>query len=103
VKSGPTDVFLFPPALHIANRVKMTRGKGIQEGVRAKLAEGVTWDALGAMSPGEIRQKGLWPKGFLPLEHPNHAEGGMLFPKYHIDKIKQPVDRDLTRFDLDYD
>ena len=55
------------------------------------------------MTPEQIREKGLWPKGFLPLPHPNHAEGGMLFPKYHIDKIKQQEDRDLTRFDLDFD
>ena len=30
-------------------------------------------------------------------------EGGMLFPKYHIDEIKKQEDRDLTRFDLDFD
>ena len=27
----------------------------------------------------------------------------MLFPKYHIDKVKEQEDRDLTRFDLDFD
>ena len=82
----------------------MSRGKPVQEGVRVKLPEGVqSWQELADMTPEEIRQKGLWPKGFLPLPHPNHAEGGMLFPKYHIDKIKQQEDRDLTRFDLDFD
>ena len=55
------------------------------------------------MTPEEIREKGLWPKGFLPLPHPNHAEGGMLFPKHHIDEIKKQEGRDLTRFDLDFD
>jgi cytochrome c peroxidase len=55
------------------------------------------------MSPEQIRQKAAWPKGFLPLPHPNHAEGGMLFPKHHIDQIKKQEERDLTRFDLDYD
>ena len=39
----------------------------------------------------------------MPLPHPNHAEGGMLFPKFHIDEIKKQEDRDLTRFDLDFD
>jgi cytochrome c peroxidase len=87
-----------------AKGVTMFRGKPVQEGVRVKLPEGVqSWQELAEMTPAEIRQKGLWPKGFLPLPHPNHAEGGMLFPKYHIDKIKQQEDRDLTRFDLDFD
>ena len=26
--------------------------------------------------------KDLFPTGFLPLPHPNHPEGGMLFPKF---------------------
>lgn len=55
------------------------------------------------MKPDEIREKDLWPKGFLPLPHPNHPEGGMLFPGFHIEEIKKQEARDLTRFDLDYD
>jgi cytochrome c peroxidase len=55
------------------------------------------------MSSEEIRRRDLWPKGFLPLPHPNHAEGGMLFPQHHIDEIKKQEERDLTRFDLDFD
>ena len=55
------------------------------------------------MTPDEIREKGLFPAGFLPLPHPNHPEGGMLFPKFHIDEIKKQEGRDLTRFDLDFD
>ena len=52
--------------------VMMSGGrKPVQQGVRVKLAAGVTWDALAAMSPDEIRQKGLLPPGFLPL--PRHA------------------------------
>jgi cytochrome c peroxidase len=39
----------------------------------------------------------------MPLPHPNHAAGGMLFPKFHIDEIKKQEGRDLTRFDLDFD
>ena len=83
--------------------VTMTKGKAVQEGVRVKLPAGVTWDQLANMTPEEIKQKGLWPKGFLPLPHPNHPEGGMVFPKYHIDEIKKQTAVDLTRFDLDYD
>jgi len=87
-----------------AKDVTMSRGKPVQGGVRVKLPESVeSWTALGAMSPEQIRQKAAWPKGFLPLPHPNHAEGGMLFPKLHIDQIKKQEERDLTRFDLDFD
>jgi cytochrome c peroxidase len=83
--------------------ITMSRGKPVQEGVRAKLPPGVTWERLAAMTPEEIRGKGVFPKGFLPLPHPNHPEGGMLFPQFHIDEVKKQEGRDLTRFDLDYD
>ncbi|ARG98432.1 cytochrome b6 [Legionella micdadei] len=81
----------------------MTTGKPIQEGVRVKLPAGVTWDDLAKMTPEQIKEKGLFPQGFLPLPHPNHAEGGMLFPKFAIDEINKQEGRDLTRFDLDFD
>jgi len=83
--------------------VTMSRGKAVQGGVRVKLKSGSSWDQLAAMSPDEVRDKGAFPAGFLPLPHPNHPEGGMLFPKFHIDEIKKQEDRDLTRFDLDFD
>ena len=83
--------------------VAMSRGKPVQRGVRVKLPKGMTWQELADMRPAEIREKGLFPKGFLPLPHPNHPEGGMVFPQFHIDEIKRQTDRDLTRFDLDLD
>jgi cytochrome c peroxidase len=86
-----------------ANGVTMSRGKPIQAGVRVKLPQGATWESLSRMSPQDIRSKGLFPAGFLPLPHPNHPEGGMVFPKFHIDEIKKQEGRDLTRFDLDFD
>jgi cytochrome c peroxidase len=87
-----------------AKGLTMSRGKPVQEGVRVKLPSSVkSWQDLANMTPEAIRDKGVWPKGFLPLPHPNHAEGGMLFPKVAIDKIKQQEDRDLSRFDLDFD
>ena len=86
-----------------AKEVTMTRGKAVHEGVRVKLHGGMTWEKLAALTPEEIKEKGLWPKGFLPLPHPNHKEGGMLFPRFHIEEIKKQEARDLTRFDLDYD
>ena len=85
------------------HKITMSRGKAVQKGVRVRLPEGVTWEDLSTMSVAEIHNKALWPKGFLPLPHPNHPEGGMLFPKFHIDEIKKQEGRDLTRFDLDYD
>lgn len=81
----------------------MTRGKQIQQGVRVKLATGTSWEKLTAMTPEEIRANDLFPLGFLPLPHPNHAEGGMVFPQFEIDEIKKQEGRDLTRFDLDFD
>ncbi len=86
-----------------AEGVTMSLGKAIQEGVRVKLPWGVSWEDLAEMAPDQIRNKDLFPKGFLPLPHPNHPEGGMVFPKFHIEEIKKQVGRDLTRFDLDYD
>ncbi len=86
-----------------AEGVTMTRGKPIQEGVRVKLHEGVTWVKLAGMSPAEIRERSAWPAGLYPLPHPNHPEGGMVFPEFHIKEIKKQEGRDLTRFDLDFD
>jgi cytochrome c peroxidase len=83
--------------------VKMSRGKAVQEGVRVRLPEGTTWEKLGQLSPEEIRDQDLFPLGFMPLPHPNHPEGGMIFPKFHIDEVKKQEERDLTRFDLDFD
>ena len=86
-----------------ASGVTMSRGKPVQEGVRTKLPTGMTWETLASMSPEEVREKDLFPAGFYPLPHPNHPEGGMLFPKFHIEEIKKQEARDLTRFDLDFD
>ncbi len=86
-----------------AQGVTMSRGKPVQAGVRAKLPAGMTWEKLATMTPEEVRQKDSFPKGFFPLPHPNHPEGGMVFPKFHIDEVKRQEGRDLTRFDLDYD
>src|SRR5580700_11011975 len=60
---------------HPAQGVTMEHGKPLQEGVRVKVPPGVTWEQLASMSPDDIRDRGLWPKGFLPLPHPIHATG----------------------------
>lgn len=86
-----------------ASGVTMSKGKPVQEGIRVKLTGGLTWEKLAGMKPEEIRKKELFPAGFMPLPHPNHPEGGMLFPGYHIEEVKKQSGRDLERFDLDYD
>jgi cytochrome c peroxidase len=86
-----------------ASGVTMSGGKPVQEGVRVKLSAGMTWEQLAAMSPADIRAKDLWPSGFFPLPHPHHENGGMIFPQPLIDETKRQTDRDLTRFDLDFD
>jgi len=86
-----------------ANGATMSSGKPVQEGVRVKLPKDTSWDKLAAASPEEIREKGLFPAGFFPLPHPNHPEGGMIFPKFLIKEIKKQEGRDLVRFDLDFD
>ena len=88
---------------HPAQGAKMSGGKAVQQGVRVKLANGTTWDQLSKLSPEQIKERNLFPAGFLPLPHPNHPEGGMLFPKFEIDEIRKQEGRELTRFDLDFD
>jgi cytochrome c peroxidase len=83
--------------------VTMDRTKPVQEGVRVKLAAGTTWDSLAGMTPEQIRDRNLFPPGFLPLPHPKHKEGGFVFPRFAIDEINRQEARDLTRFDVDYD
>ena len=86
-----------------AQGASMSRGKPVQEGVRVKLAKDMTWEKLAAMSPEGIKSKNLWPAGFFPLPHPHHEAGGMIFPKFLIEETKKQTERDLTRFDLDFD
>jgi cytochrome c peroxidase len=83
--------------------VTMFRGKPLQRGVRVRLPQGQSWEALSALSPEEIRAADLFPLGFMPLPHPKQPEGGMLFPRSHIDEVLSQTGRDLTRFDLDFD
>jgi cytochrome c peroxidase len=78
--------------------VTMSRGKPVQAGPTAKPPEGVSWEQLAGMSSDEIRDRGLFPKGFLPLPHPKHDAGGMLFPQSEIKVLPR-----LERFDVDFD
>ena len=60
----------------------------MQGGVRDRLPAGTTWEKLVAMTPDEVKDQGAWPAGFLPLPHPHHEAGGMIFPKLLIDETK---------------
>ena len=81
----------------------MSKGKPIQEGVRVKLPQGVTWERLSGMDPEEIKQKGLYPEGFLPLPHVKHEAGGQVYPHFQIEEIKKQEGRSLERFDVEFD
>jgi cytochrome c peroxidase len=84
--------------------VMMSGGrKPVQGGVRVKLPSGVTWDSLAAMSPDEIRERGLLPAGFMPLPHVKQATGGQVFPDREIDEIQRQETRTLRRFDVNFD
>jgi cytochrome c peroxidase len=85
-------------SVRVHAKVKMTRGKPIPVGPTARLAEGTSWKQLAEMSPEQIREKEVFPKGYLPLPHPHHEVGGMVFPQM---EIKQQAR--LERFDLDFD
>lgn len=84
--------------------VAMSGGrKPVQGGVRVKLPAGMTWERLAALSPQEIRERGLLPEGFKPLPHVKQATGGQVFPNAQIDQIAKFEQRDLRRFDVDFD
>ena len=55
------------------------------------------------MSPDDIRERGLWPKGFLPSPHPFHPTGGFVFPQMEIDAMKRQDARHHQRHVRDRD
>lgn len=77
--------------------------KPVQGGVRVKLPAGVSWDDLTAMTPEQVRERGLFPSGFLPLPHVKQATGGQVFPNKEINEIRNQEARNLQRFDVDFD
>jgi cytochrome c peroxidase len=85
-------------SVRVSERVKMSRGKPIPVGPAARLAPGTTWESLARCSPDEIRTKGIFPGGFMPLPHPHHEVGGMVFTQAQIKLMPR-----LERFDLDFD
>lgn len=80
----------------VTTEVTMSKGKVLPLGPTARLKAGLTWEELADMTPDEIKDAGLFP--YLPLPHPNHASGGMVFPQVQIKQSPR-----LERFDLDFD
>ena len=92
----------------LANRpmrgVTMSGGrKAVQDGVRVKLPGGATWDGLAGLVPEAIRDRNLLPEGFKPLPHVKHTTGGQVFPDAQIKEIQRQEQRNLRRFDVDFD
>jgi hypothetical protein len=86
------------------SEVKMSGGtKPVQKGVRVRLPEGMTWDKLSGMSAHEIKEKDVFPEGFLPLPHAKHETGGQVIPENHIEEIMKLEKRNLKRFDVAFD
>ncbi|MCW3110905.1 MAG: hypothetical protein JWQ09_5411 [Segetibacter sp.] len=81
---------------NVTTEVTMSRGKPLPVGPTAKLKNGIIWEQLAAMSPDEIKEKNIFP--YLPLPHPNHPVGGMIFTQAQIKLLPR-----LQRFDLDFD
>ncbi len=77
--------------------------KPVQEGVRVKLHGDVSWEELSRMTPEEIKEQNLFPMGFRPMPHTKHSTGGQVFPQDQIDEMSRLEDRDLERFDIEFD
>ncbi|MDR4507622.1 MAG: cytochrome B6 [Candidatus Brocadiaceae bacterium] len=80
----------------VANDVTMSGGKPLPVGPTARLKNGLTWETLSSMTPEEIKEQNVFP--YLPLPHPNHASGGMLFSQLQVKQFPR-----LERIDLDFD
>lgn len=80
----------------VTTEVTMSKGKPLPVGPTAKLKGGLTWEKLAGMTPEKIKDEGFFP--YLPLPHPRHASGGMLFTQTQIKLFPR-----LERFDLDFD
>ena len=74
----------------------MSRGKPVPMGPTARLPKGLTFDQLAQKSPEEIKSNNLFP--YLPLPHPLHSTGGMVFPQMMTD-----IHPERERFDVVFD
>jgi cytochrome c peroxidase len=77
---------------------KMSRGKPLVLGPTARLPEGMTWEALAAMTPAEIQKKDVFPYKALPHPAQGGGLGGQVFPQMQIKMFPR-----LERYDVDFD
>jgi cytochrome c peroxidase len=76
--------------------VTMTRGKPIPMGPTALLKNNLSFEELAEKTPEEIKSEELFP--YLPLPHPLHSTGGMLFPQMMTD-----IHPERERYDVVFD
>jgi cytochrome c peroxidase len=81
---------------NVAADVTMSGGKPVPVGPTARLKDDLTWQTIAEMAPDAIKAKNVFP--YLPLPHPVHEVGGMVFPDMVIAKLPR-----LKRFDMDFD
>jgi cytochrome c peroxidase len=77
---------------------RMSRGKPLVVGPTARLAEGLTWEALAALSPEEVRRKDAFPYKALPHPAQGGGLGGQVFPPMQIKMFPR-----LERYDVEFD
>ena len=78
--------------------VTMSRGKPLAVGPTAKLPAGMTWEALAALSPAEIRERDIFPYKALPHAAQGGGLGGQVFPQMQIKMFPR-----LERYDVEFD
>jgi cytochrome c peroxidase len=83
-------------AARLDSSAAMARGKRLAVGPTAKLAPGMSWDALARMRPQEIKERAIFP--YPPLPHPKQTAGGQVFPQVQVKMFPR-----LERFDVDFD
>jgi cytochrome c peroxidase len=77
---------------------KMTRRKPLVVGPTARLPEGMSWEALAALSPQKVRNNDLFPYKALPHPAQGGGQGGQVFPKMQIKMFPR-----LERYDVEFD
>jgi hypothetical protein len=72
-----------------ARALTLIQGKPVQAGVRVELPQDLIWEQLAALSLDDLWNNGLFPAGFLPLPHPDHPQGGVVFPRSYFEAVQQ--------------
>jgi cytochrome c peroxidase len=79
-------------------KATMSRGKPLPVGPTARLPKGMAWEALGAMSPEEIRRNDIFPYKALPHPAQGGGLGGQVFPQVQTKMFPR-----LERYDIEHD